>query len=66
MPVNDALKKRIGELDKWLKQNCPDCPTEQAHLTEGSREQAYWYYGYMVALRDVLTRLRRTSQRGAP
>jgi hypothetical protein len=62
MPVAEALQKRIGQLSRWLKVHCPDCPEEQAHLKEGSREQAYWNYGYMVALRDVLARMRRGSQ----
>jgi hypothetical protein len=62
MALIDSLKKRCDELNKWLKVHCPDCVSEQAHLNQGSREQAYWNYGYMVALKDVLTRIRRTGQ----
>ena len=62
MVLVDTLRKRIGQLSRWLKVHCPDCAVEQAHLNDGSREQAYWNYGYMVALRDVLTRIRRTER----
>lgn len=49
-----SIEKRASDLRDWLKQNAPGCFTEQRHLDENSREQVYWHYGYMVALRDVL------------
>jgi hypothetical protein len=51
------MRNRIATLTRWLEKHCPDCETEQAHLGEGSREQAYWNYGYLAALRDVLRKL---------
>lgn len=49
-----AVERRAEELANWLKNTVPDCLHEQRHLEEGSQERAYWHYGYMVALRDVL------------
>jgi hypothetical protein len=59
MPAReDALEYTIGNraeiLAKWLRENAPECAEEQAHLDEGSEARAYWNYGYLVALRDVL------------
>ena len=48
------LEARQRELADWLKTNAPQCADDQKHLEEGSQERAYWHYGYMVALRDVL------------
>jgi hypothetical protein len=55
------LQRRIDQLALWLEQHCPECDKEQAHLQDGSRERAYWMYGYLVALRDVLRRLKKGS-----
>jgi hypothetical protein len=49
-----ALEKRADDLSAWLRENAPESLTEQRHLDEGTQERAYWHYGYMVALRDVL------------
>jgi hypothetical protein len=56
------LEKRIAPLSKWLAQHAPYCVTEQAHLDDGSRERAYWHYGYAVALADVRDVLRNGRQ----
>ena len=62
------LEKRIAPLSRWLAQHAPYCGTEQAHLDEGTRERAYWHYGYVVALTDVRDVLRndRTLPRRTP
>jgi hypothetical protein len=52
-----VLRSRIATLTRWIDKHCPDCETQQAHLDEGTREQAYWNYGYLVALRDILKKL---------
>jgi hypothetical protein len=52
------LEKRIAPLAKWLAQHAAYCAAEQAHLDEGTRERAYWHYGYVVALADVRDVLR--------
>ena len=49
----DSIDRRIANMSAWMKDNGQDCTLEQAHLDEGSRERAYWHYGYLVALRDV-------------
>ena len=48
------IEKRMNATRKWLRDNSSACFTEQKHLDEGSQERAYWHYGYMVALRDVM------------
>lgn len=48
------LRRRYEETRDWLEDNAPECFDEQRHLDDGSKERAYWHYGYMMALRDVL------------
>jgi hypothetical protein len=48
-----AIDRRIAQLTSWLKIHAPECVEEQVHLDDGSRERAYWHYGYLVALRDI-------------
>jgi hypothetical protein len=62
MALIDSLRKRIGELDRWLAGKCPECPVEQAHMVAGSREQKYWNYGYLMALRNVMARMKREDR----
>jgi len=52
-PLEKLLNRRIAKLSTWLDRHAPYCREEQAHLDEGSRERAYWHYGYVVALGDV-------------
>ena len=49
-----SIGERANQLAAWICENSAECISEQRHLNEGSRERAYWQYGYMVALRDVL------------
>ena len=55
--LEQVLGDKAEALDDWLKANDPDCDREQAHMTEGSRERAYWHHGYLTALRDTLIML---------
>jgi hypothetical protein len=48
------IEDRAKVLKAWLQENAPACGTEQKHLEEGSQERAYWHYGYLIALRDVV------------
>jgi hypothetical protein len=50
----EKIEARRRALNIWLTENAPACRSEQKHLEEGSQERAYWHYGYMVALRDVM------------
>lgn len=50
-----ALRERAEGLEQWLRENAPKVTSEQAHLDSGSEARAYWNYGYVVALRDVLS-----------
>ncbi len=56
-----ALSNRVDELTRWLADRAPYCDAEQKHLDDGSVEQAYWHYGYVCALRDVLSMINRRS-----
>jgi hypothetical protein len=56
-----AISERISELTKWLAENASYCEREQKHLDAGTVERAYWHYGYLCALRDVITVISRRS-----
>jgi hypothetical protein len=46
---------------RWLQEDHPEV-SQQKHLNAGSVEQAYWHYGYAIALRDVLTLLQKEDE----
>jgi hypothetical protein len=48
------ITERARGQESWLREKHPEVFSEQKHLDEGSEQRAYWHYGYMVALRDVL------------
>lgn len=50
----DGITMRHDDTQRWLKDNHPAVLEEQKHLDEGTMERAYWHYGYMAALRDIL------------
>ena len=50
----EEVRERADELAEWISESSADLVGEQQQLQVGSREHAYWHYGYMVALRDVL------------
>jgi hypothetical protein len=60
MNIDEKLTKRADGLRDWLAQNHPECRTEQAHLNEGTPERAYWHFGYLMAIRDILDLAGRT------
>ena len=49
-----SIGERANQLADSICESSAECIGEQRQLNEGSRERAYWQYGYMVALRDVL------------
>jgi hypothetical protein len=49
-----ALFGKAETLRQWLAENAPGCETSQKHLDPGTVEQAYWHYGYLCAIRDIL------------
>ena len=57
--IRQTLIDEIEALSRWLEQHGSYCQDEKAHMKEGSRERAYWHYGYLVALRDTLAMLER-------
>jgi hypothetical protein len=50
-----AIKVKVNRLTHWLAENAPYCETDQKHLDLGTLEQAYWNYGYLCGVRDVLS-----------
>ena len=56
-----ALSDKVQVLTHWLADHSPHCETSQKHLEERSVEQAYWHYGYVCALRDVISMISRRS-----
>jgi hypothetical protein len=56
-----AITDKAASLTRWLTENAPDCERSQKHLEEGTTEQAYWHYGYLCAIRDVLAVIDRRS-----
>ncbi len=57
---DERLERRVQGLERLLAIDARYCETEQKHLDEGTAERAYWHYGYLCALRDVL-RLRNRA-----
>jgi hypothetical protein len=55
--MEDSIRGCAEALEKWLQAHAPQVMDEQAHLDEASEARAYWNYGYLVALRDVLKTL---------
>lgn len=52
--TEQMIAQRIDQLKEWLIVNAPGVDIEQNHLVVGSIERAYWHYGYLQALRDVI------------
>ena len=49
----DNLEDRLKDIEGWLDDNAPFVIADQKHLDANSEAQAYWHYGYLVALRDI-------------
>jgi hypothetical protein len=56
-----AIVDQANALERWLSEHVPYVETSQKHLDPGTLEQAYWHYGYVCALRDVLAAVNRES-----
>ncbi len=48
------ISDKADALSRWLAEHAPYCETSQKHLDPGAIEQAYWHYGYVCAIRDIL------------
>lgn len=57
-----VLEKRIDHLTHWMKINGRDCTTAQLHLNKDSKERAYWKYGYLMALIDMLNFIKKWDE----
>lgn len=56
--LNKIEKRKVAIYD-WLKEEFPQIADEQRHLDKGSVERYYWHYGYLMALSDLMTFLRK-------
>lgn len=59
--VMRLLAKRQGEIREWLENESPYTMFDQKHLESGTPEQAYWHFGYVSAISDVMQLLSETS-----
>ena len=53
-----AMLLRIQAHSEFLKTHHPEVFDEQKHCDEGTIERAYWHYGYLVALRDIVRQVK--------
>jgi hypothetical protein len=58
--VVNNIKNRREKIQLWIESNNPEVLDEQRHLDNGP-ESAYWHYGYMMALEDMLSSIEQTS-----
>lgn len=58
------LDKRVEGITEWLGDEAPYVMADQKHLTENTPERAYWHYGYMIAIQDVLRAIRKEPMPG--
>ena len=56
-----SIEKQTTELKEWILENAPYCSVDQKHLDAGTVEQAYWHYGRLIGLRDVLKALQSVT-----
>ena len=56
------IQQRISGLERWMAFNAPSCDDDQKHLDEHTPERAYWHYGYLCSLRDVLKLLGESAE----
>ncbi|HLX25149.1 MAG TPA: hypothetical protein VKR38_17500 [Usitatibacter sp.] len=61
--MEDSIRGCAEALEKWLEEHAPQVRKQQAHLDEGTDARAYWNYGYLMALRDVLKTMDRSNPR---
>ncbi|HYA36196.1 MAG TPA: hypothetical protein VEF03_11290 [Candidatus Binataceae bacterium] len=55
------FRERADGIESWLRDIDSRCRDEQLRNVEGTRERAYWHYGYTIALNDVRDLLRCAS-----
>ena len=55
--LREALEKRRGTLTRFIEAEAPYIPNEQKHLDHGTPERAYWHYGYLMCVLDVLAKM---------
>lgn len=54
MRNENDIRKRHETLKAAIAEGFPNALENQAHLDAGSPEQAYYHYGYLSALADIL------------
>lgn len=52
-----ALKARRETVILWLKKNHPSVVKENKHLNQDGETRAYWHYGYLMAISDIIKKI---------
>ena len=60
--IASTIQQRIDGIRDGIADESPYIMADQYHLDANTPERAYWHYGYMAALRDVLALLERTTE----
>lgn len=50
----ERLRQRRDAQHAWLHERHPEVFREQRHCDDGSAERAYWHFGSMAALSDII------------
>ena len=57
MSAEAALHREIADLSRWLAAQGLGLRSDAADADEGSRDQLYWRYGYLIGLKRALALL---------
>lgn len=52
--IANSLEERRAKLSGWISENAPYVAADQNHQNANTPEQAYWHYGYLSAVTDML------------
>lgn len=52
--ISSLARTRAQNIKDMLRQSFPQIGSDQKLLDEGSTERAYWNFGYLSALEDIL------------
>jgi hypothetical protein len=59
--LKTTIQKRMGATRVWLHEEAPYIDGDQKHLDSNTPERAYWHYGYLAALEDIVALIERSS-----
>jgi hypothetical protein len=53
-PAETLIRRKAAEVAIWMSRHGQRAVRERAHLHPGSQAQAYWQYGYLTALSQMI------------